>query len=104
MYVKRGGDVPDTSPPIHCVGLISYFNGIRSFAGGIDNPITMTTIEEWQRHTYVVLAKWERECIFAMDSALRRSYSDVVKYHAERKQVKALVNGGKDKDWNRYHG
>jgi len=86
------------------MGLIQYFNSARSFAGVIDNPLTMSVLEEWQRHTYVTLDRWERECLFAMDRALRRSYSDVVKYHGERKPVKALINGGKDKDWKRANG
>ena len=61
----------------------------------------MAIIEDWQRHTYVTLERWERECLFAMDRALRRSYSDVVKYHAERKPIKSKMNSGKDKDWKR---
>ena len=88
-YAKQAAKIPDLNPPARCVGLIQYFNSARSFAGVIDNPLTMSVIEEWQRHTYVTLERWERECIFAMDRALRRSYSDVLKYHASRKQVKA---------------
>ncbi len=103
-YMRKGDRVPDTRPPSRCNGLIQYYNSARSFAGVIDNPLTMSVIEEWQRHTYVVLDRWERECLFAMDRALRRSYSDVLQYHASRKQVKTLVGGGKDKDWKRAYG
>jgi len=102
--MRKGDKVPDIKPPFDCMGLIQYFNSARSFAGVIDNPLTMSVLEEWQRHTYVTLDRWERECLFAMDRALRRSYSDVVKYHADRKPVKALINGGKDKDWKRANG
>lgn len=86
------------------MGLIGYFNNIRSFAGVIDNPITMAAIKDWQDHTHVNLDKWERDAVFAMDAALRRSYADVVKYHAQRKQVKNTVGGGQDKDWQAAHG
>lgn len=102
--MRKGDRVPDLNPPSRCIGLIQYYNSARSFAGVIDNPLTMSVIEEWQRHTYVQLDRWERECLFAMDRALRHAYSEVVKYHAGRKQVKALVNGGKDKDWMRANG
>lgn len=102
--MHKGDIVPDLSPPYNCIGIIEYFNNARSFAGVIDNPLTMDIIDGWERHTYIKLERWERECLFAMDRALRRSYSDVVKYHAERPQVKALVNGGKDKDYRRING
>lgn len=101
--MRKGSKVPDTSQPMRCSGLIAYYNSARSFAGVIDNPLSMSVIEEWQRHTYVSLERWERECLFAMDRALRRAYSDVVRYHGERKQVKVLM-AGKDKDWKRANG
>lgn len=50
----------------------------------VDNPITMAVIKDWEEHTYVKLERWERECIFAMDRAFRRAYSDVLKYHSDR--------------------
>lgn len=93
--MKKGNLVPDTKPPSRCQGLIQYYNNARSFAGVIDNPLTMSVIKDWQEHTYVSLDRWERECLFAMDRALRRSYSDVLRYHASRKQVKALVDDRK---------
>lgn len=93
--MKKGNLVPDTKPPSRCSGLIQYYNNARSFAGVIDNPLTMSVIKDWQEHTYVSLDRWERECLFAMDRALRRSYSDVLRYHASRKQVKALVDDRK---------
>lgn len=71
--------------------MIQYFNDARSFAGVIDNPMDMSVLEGWQRHTGVVLERWERDCLFHMDRALRRSYSDVIKYHAQRSQVKHLI-------------
>jgi len=89
--MKKGDRVPDLRVPSQCQGLIQYYNNARSFAGVIDNPLTMSVIKDWQDHTYVSLDRWERECLFAMDRALRRSYSDVLKYHATRKQVKALM-------------
>lgn len=103
-YARQGSKVPDLTAPFRCLGLIGYYNNIRSFAGVIDNPVTMSVILDWQKHTNVSLEKWERDSIFAMDAALRRSYADVVKYHAQRKQVKHLVGGGRDKDWRATHG
>lgn len=96
-HAHAGHKVPDLTIPYRCNGLIQYFHNVRSFAGVIDNPITMSVIKDWQDHTYVTLQRWERDCIFAMDRAFRRAYNDVVKYHSTRKQVKL----GKDKDWAR---
>ena len=99
-HARAGHKVPDLKPPARCIGLIQYYNSARGFAGVIDNPLTMSVIEEWQRHTYVELERWERDCLFAMDRAFRRAYSDVLQYHAGRKQVKL----GKDRDWTKAHG
>lgn len=74
--------------PFRCADLIGAFYDIRSFAGVIDNPVTMTMIKEWQEHTDMTLKKWERNCIFAMDRAFRLAHSDVLKYHAERDAAK----------------
>lgn len=93
--------VPDLEPNARCIGLISYFNNIRSFAGVVDNPLTMDIIEGWQRHTYVTLNRWERDCMFAMDRAFRHAYGNVLKYHADRPQVGVK---GKDKDWSKANG
>lgn len=98
--MNQPGRVPDLEPGLRIIGLVGYFNALRSLAGVIDNSLTMSIIEDWQRHTYVRLERWERECIFAMDRAFRQSYGAVLKWHAERKQIKT----GKDRDWNRANG
>lgn len=79
--MNAGHKVPDLTPPFRCRGLIAYFNDIRSRVGVIDNPMTMAAIRDWQEHTGIVLDRWERDCMFAMDRALRHSYGEVVKYH-----------------------
>ena len=83
-------------PPAHAGGLIQYFSNIRSFIGDVEKPMTMGVIDDWQRHTYVNLERWERECLFAMDRALRHAYTGVVKYHAGRKPITALMSGSRD--------
>lgn len=92
--------IPSMDYPAKYSGLIGYFNAIRQLAGITDNPITMATIKDWQSHSCVELERWERDCIFAMDRAFRRACSDVIKYHAARKQVGVK----KDKDRGRYNG
>jgi len=87
-HARQPGKIPDLTMPSRCAGLIQYFYAIRNLTGIIDNPLTMAVIKDWQEHTYVELERWERECIFAMDRAFRRSYSDVLKYHAERDAAK----------------
>lgn len=82
-HMRAAHKVPNLDPPQRIAPMIQYFNDARSFAGVIDNPMTMDVIDGWQRHTGVTLDRWERDCLFAMDRALRRSYSDVLKYHAE---------------------
>lgn len=82
-HMRAGHKVPDLNPSPRIMPMVQYFNDARSFAGVIDNPMTMDVIEGWQRHTGVKLERWERDCLFAMDRALRRGYSDVLKYHAE---------------------
>ena len=79
--------IPEIKPPRNCVGLIAYFNELRSFCGSIDNVMDMGIIEKWQRHSGIVLSHWEREAMFSMDRALRRSYSDVIKFHAKRTKI-----------------
>lgn len=64
--------------------------------GDVEKPIRMSDIEDWQRHTYIKLERWERECVFLMDAAFRRAYSDVVRYHAGRKPITALMEGSRD--------
>lgn len=66
----------------------------------IDNPLNMAIITDWQSHSHVRLERWERDCLFAMDRAFRRSYNDVVAFHAKRKQIKT----GNDRDFKRAHG
>lgn len=83
-------------PSPRILGLIQYFNNLRAFTGVIDNPMNMSIVLDWQKHTHINLERWERECLFAMDRAFRRSYSEVLSYHVGRKPVKALVNAGRD--------
>lgn len=93
-------EIPDLSCPKRCMGLVNYFQSIRSLAGAVDNPVTMGIIRDWEAHSYVILSRWERECIFAMDRALRHSYGEVLKYHAERIQIKIK----KGRDWSMANG
>lgn len=69
--------------------------------GDIEKPITMDIIRGWQDHTYVKLDRWERDGIFVMDAALRRSYHDVVKFHAQRDADMQKLKAGKG---TRRHG
>lgn len=69
-------------------------------AGDIEKPINMADIENWQRHRAITLERWERDCMFVMDRALRHSYADVVKWHSKRDPIK-LDSG---KDWARAKG
>lgn len=80
-------EVPELNPEPVCRALVAYFYDVRRFCGIIDNTMTMDHIEQWQRHTYVILRRWEREAMFVMDSALRRGYSSAVKFHAKRSKV-----------------
>lgn len=80
-------EVPDLTPEPICRALTEYFYDIRRFCDTIDNKMTMAHIEQWQRHSYVVLRRWEREAMFVMDAALRRGYSSAVKFHAKRSKV-----------------
>lgn len=77
--------------------MVGYFTDIRSQAGYIDTPLNMSIIEGWQRHTGVVLERWERDCIFLMDRVARRSYNDVVKYHAEYDRQRAAAKADRKK-------
>lgn len=63
-----------------------YFSAIRQFAGGIDNVLTMDHIEQWQRHSGIVLLRWERDAVFGMDRSYRQGYNYAVKFHHTRKQ------------------
>lgn len=81
--MNAGHKVPDLEPSARIITMVQYFNDVRGFTGVIDNPMTMDVVEGWQRHTGIKLYRWERNCLFAMDRALRRSYSDVLKYHAD---------------------
>lgn len=97
-HVRQPGKIPDLTMPSRCAGLIQYFYAVRNLAGVIDNPLTMSVIKDWQDHSDVRFTKWERECLFAMDRAFRRAYSDVLKYHAERDAGKrAASDKGKRK-------
>lgn len=87
-HVRQPGKIPDLTMPSRCAGLIQYFYAVRNLAGVIDNPLTMRVVRDLEDHSDVRFAKWERECLFAMDRAFRRSYSDVLKYHAERDAAK----------------
>lgn len=78
------------------MGLVQYFHAIRAAIGDPDKSIRMSDIEDWQRHTYVTLERWERECLFRMDGAFRRAYGAVVRYHAGRKPITALMDGSRD--------
>lgn len=69
-------------------------------SGDIEQPINMSDIENWQRHRSITLERWERDCMFIMDRALRHSYADVVKWHSKRDPIK-LDSG---KDWARAKG
>lgn len=95
--------IPDgvTNPPSDDIYLlVVYFNELRSMTGDYEKPITMDLIEGWQRHKYIKLEKWERESVFAMDRAFRRSVSEVLEFHSKRKQTKL----GADKDYRRANG
>lgn len=100
--MRKGGIVPKPKLDGFAQIMVQYFNDARSFAGIIDNPMTMDTLQGWQEHTGIILERWERDCLFAMDRAFRRAYNDVVKYHAKRPQVKSLKNGGRD--WDKAKG
>lgn len=95
-YRRAAGRIPDLSPPLRGIGLIQYFNNIRGIIGDPDKPIRMADFEDWQRHTYITLDRWERECLFQMDAAFRRAYGGVLKYHAGRKPITALMDGSRD--------
>ena len=97
MFKFRGAadEVPIIKPPVRATSLIAYFNELREFCGSIDDVLTMDIIEQWQRHSYVRLDKWERDCMFAMDRVLRHSYSDVLKFHAKRTKIKNDGNSGR---------
>lgn len=72
--------------------------------GDYEKPMTMDIVEGWQRHREFRLEKWEREAMFAMDRAFRRSVGEVLQYHARRPVIKALMEN-KDKDWSKaQHG
>lgn len=94
IFKGAGEDVPDIKPPQGYEVLIRYFNELRNFCGSIDTVLTMDIIEQWQRHSYVEFAKWERDCMFGMDRALRHAYSDVVKFHSRRTKIKVDGKNG----------
>lgn len=87
--------VPNLTPPSRGVGLISYFWDIRSRMSSPDDAVNLATIKDWQESCYITLERWERDCIFAMDSAFRRARVDVIKYHADRDAEKAKNEKGR---------
>ena len=87
-YARKPHMIPDMTMPYRISGLVSYFWDCRKFAGVVDNPLNMEILTGWEKHTYITLERWERECMFMMDSAMRRAYGEAMRYHMERKQVK----------------
>lgn len=83
-----GKDIKEVLPPPDFSHYLDWFWEVRDLCGGVDNPIRMGIIEEWQRHSGIALQRWERDALFAMDRAFRRGYSDVLKWHMKRPQMK----------------
>lgn len=98
--LSGANEVPDTNPSRRVLGFAQYYNSIRSLMESSEKPITMAVIKDWQEHTYVLLERWERDVIFAMDRAFRRAYADVLRFHSERTQSKT----GPDKDYKKANG
>lgn len=71
---------------------LDWFWDARSFCGNYENVLTPDLLNQWQGHTYNRLDKWERDLLFGMDRAFRNSYSDVLQYHMQRKQIKTATD------------
>ena len=56
-------------------------------AGGIESPLTMSAIRDWQDHNGFLLMKWERSMMFDAHRAARHAHSEIVKWHAARKPI-----------------
>lgn len=78
---------------------LDLFWKIRGICGDEANPVTPGIITQWERHDCRTFQKWERECFFDMDKALRQTGGEVLKFHMERPQY-----GGKDKDKDALNG
>lgn len=86
-------DLVTNGCPDDLIGLVAYFNELRSFTGDYEKPLTMDIVEGWQRHREFRLVKWEREALFAMDRAFRRSVADVIQMGNERDLARQKLKG-----------
>lgn len=67
---------------------INLFWDVRGITGQVENPMTPDIIAQWERHSYRVFQKWERDALLGMDAAFRQAHAKVVLWHHKRKQVK----------------
>ena len=67
---------------------INLFWDVRSITGQVENPMTPDIIAQWERHSYRVFQKWERDALLGMDGAFRQAHAKVVMWHQKRKQVR----------------
>lgn len=86
MSMSRRSLIPDLRFDHDCAAVSDYFFEARRLIDGIDNVLTMDHIEQWQKHSGIVLLRWEREAVFAMDRAYRQGYRSAVEFHHKRKQ------------------
>lgn len=74
-------EIPDISPPDDGIGLITYFWDMRAFKGDAETRLQLQDIEAWERHTDIILEKWERAAIVGMDRALGHATMEMLKFH-----------------------
>lgn len=92
--MRQPDKVPALNPPLDFVNYIEWFWSARGFCGSSDNVLTPDILAQWSRHEYIDLQKWERDMLFGMDRAFRRSNNEVVSWHMRRKPVKG--DNGRD--------
>lgn len=85
--MRQPDAVPDNDLPLEYSKYIDYFYDLRGFCSEASIAIQPSLIADWQSHSGVHLHRWERDCIFGMDRAFRRSHANVVSYHASRKPI-----------------
>lgn len=86
--MRQPGKVPALSPPHDLTHYIEWFWSARGFCGSSDNVLTPDILRQWSEHESISLEKWERDIVFAMDRAFRRSHGEVVSWHIRRPVIK----------------
>ncbi len=86
-YIHSSEPIPEVDIPIEGVEYWHNFWDIRNLVGDPEKPVTFAIIDDWQRHTYNVMQKYERDFIFAMDRAFRHGRIEMLKYHAKRPKI-----------------